>query len=312
MKGLSCKHILGTESLTPEDIQLILDTAESLREISSRPIKKVPTLRGRTIINLFFEPSTRTRTSFEIAGKRMSADVINISASTSSTVKGESLLDTAYNLQAMSPDILVVRHSDSGVPHMIASHINVPVINAGDGQHEHPSQALLDMLTIRQHTKKLEGLHVLIVGDIAHSRVARSNIHAMKKCGMKVTLVGPPTMMPIGIEKLGVNVSYNLAEAVVDADVIMMLRIQMERQKQHLFPSVREYANLFCLTTDKLKKARKDVLIMHPGPVNRGVEIALDVMESRHSVILHQVNNGVAVRMALMFLILGGGDETAH
>lgn len=312
MKGLSCKHILGTESLTPEDIQLILDTAESFREISTRPIKKVPTLRGRTIINLFFEPSTRTRTSFEIAGKRMSADVINISASSSSTVKGESLLDTAYNLEAMNPDILVIRHSDSGVPHMIASHINVPVINAGDGQHEHPSQALLDLLTIRQHTKKLEGLNVLIVGDIAHSRVARSNIHAMKKCGMNVTLVGPPTMIPLGIENLGVKVSYNLAEAVVDADVVMMLRIQMERQKQHLFPSVREYANLFCLTAEKLKKARKDVLIMHPGPVNRGVEISLDVMESRHSVILHQVNNGVAVRMALMYLILGGGDEIAH
>ncbi|CAI2718312.1 aspartate carbamoyltransferase catalytic subunit [Nitrospina watsonii] len=312
MTGLSCKHILGTEPLTAEDIQLILDTAESFREVSTRPIKKVPTLRGRTVINLFFEPSTRTRTSFEIAGKRMSADVINISGSTSSTVKGESLLDTAYNLEAMSPDILIVRHSESGVPHMIASHIKTPVINAGDGQHEHPSQALLDLLTIRQRVKKLDGLKVLIVGDIAHSRVARSNIHAMLKCGMQVTLVGPPTMIPVGIEQLGVRVSYNLADAVEDADVIMMLRIQMERQKQHLFSSIREYANLYCLTQDKLKKARKDVLIMHPGPVNRGVEIALDVMESRHSVILHQVNNGVAVRMALMFLILGGGDETAH
>jgi len=309
---LSCKHILGTEQLTRDDIKLILDTAESLKEISARPIKKVPTLRGRTIINLFFEPSTRTRTSFEIAGKRLSADVINISGSTSSTTKGESLLDTAYNLEAMSPDIIIVRHGSSGVPHMIASHINCPVINAGDGQHEHPSQALLDLLTIRQHTKKLEGLHALIVGDITHSRVARSNIHAMLKSGMKVTVVGPPTMIPIGIEKLGVSVSHNLEQALTDADVVMMLRIQMERQSQNLFPSLREYANLYCLTSDKLKNASKDILIMHPGPVNRGVEISLDVMESKHSVILHQVNNGVAVRMALMYLILGGSDEAAH
>jgi len=242
----------------------------------------------------------------------LSADVINISGSTSSTTKGESLLDTAYNLEAMSPDIIIVRHGSSGVPHMIASHINCPVINAGDGQHEHPSQALLDLLTIRQHTKKLEGLHALIVGDITHSRVARSNIHAMLKSGMKVTVVGPPTMIPIGIEKLGVSVSHNLEQALTDADVVMMLRIQMERQSQNLFPSLREYANLYCLTSDKLKNASKDILIMHPGPVNRGVEISLDVMESKHSVILHQVNNGVAVRMALMYLILGGSDEAAH
>ncbi len=309
---LSCKHILGTEQLTRDDIKLILDTAESFKEVSARPIKKVPTLRGRTIINLFFEPSTRTRTSFEIAGKRLSADVINISGSTTSTSKGETMLDTAYNLEAMNPDIIVVRHASSGVPHMIASHINCPIINAGDGQHEHPSQGLLDLLTIRQHTKKLEGLHALIVGDIAHSRVARSNIHAMLKCGMRVTLVGPPTMIPIGIEKMGVSVSYDLEKALVDADVVMMLRIQMERQSQNFFSSLREYSNLFCLTTEKLKKARKDVLIMHPGPVNRGVEISLDVMESKHSVILHQVNNGVAVRMALMYLILGGSDEASN
>ena len=306
------KDILGTESLSREEIEGILDTAVSFKEVSTRLIKKVPNLRGRTIINLFFEASTRTRTSFEIAGKRLSADVINISASTSSAVKGESLLDTAYNLEAMNPDLLIVRHGVSGAPHMIAKHIKCPVINAGDGAHEHPTQALLDLLTIREHSKQLAGLKVAIVGDIAHSRVARSNIHAMLKCGMEVTVVGPPTMIPVGIECLGVKVLHNLEEAVSQMDVVMMLRIQLERQNEGLFPSFREYSNQFCLTADKLKNSRKDILIMHPGPVNRGIEIALDIMEGPHSVILDQVNNGVALRMALMYLLLGGGSETDH
>ena len=310
--NLAAKDILGTEHLSREEIDAILDTAVSFKEVSTRQIKKVPTLRGRTIINLFFEASTRTRTSFEIAGKRLSADVINISGSTSSTVKGESLIDTAYNLEAMNPDILIVRHSISGVPHMIASHLKCPVINAGDGAHEHPTQALLDLLTIREHSEQLAGLKVAIVGDIAHSRVARSNIYAMLKCGMEVTVVGPPTMIPIDIECLGVKVLHDLQEAVSQVDVVMMLRIQLERQNESLFPSFREYSNLYCLTVDKLKHSRKDILIMHPGPVNRGVEIALDVMAGTHSVILDQVNNGVALRMALMYLLLGGGSETDH
>ena len=309
---LTHKDILGTESLSREEIEGILDIVVSFKEVSTRQIKKVPTLRGRTIINLFFEASTRTRTSFEIAGKRLSADVINISASTSSAVKGESLLDTAYNLEAMNPDLLIVRHGISGAPHMIASHVQCPVINAGDGAHEHPTQALLDLLTIREHTHQLDGLKVAIVGDIAHSRVARSNIHAMLKCGMEVLVVGPPTMIPVGIERLGVKVLHNLEEAVSQVDVVMMLRIQLERQNEGLFPSFREYSNLFCLTAEKLKNSRKDILIMHPGPVNRGIEIALDVMEGPHSVILDQVNNGVALRMALMYLLLGGGSETDH
>lgn len=310
--GFACKNILGTQHLSREDIYAILDTAESFQEISRRPIKKVPTLRGRTIINLFFEPSTRTRTSFEIAGKRLSADVINISGSTSSTVKGECLLDTAYNLEAMNPDILVVRHSSSGVPEMISRHIQCPVINAGDGTHEHPTQALLDLLTLREHKRNLEGLKVAIVGDITHSRVARSNIHAMLKLGMEVKVVGPPTMIPVGVENLGVTVAHDLTDGIKDVDAIMMLRIQMERQNQGLFPSFREYANLFCLTAQKLKNAKKDVLILHPGPVNRGVEIALDVLESTHSLVLNQVTNGVALRMALMYLLLGETDEISN
>ena len=288
---LSTKSILGMKELTKQDIQQILDTADSLKEISTRDIKKVPTLRGKTIINLFFEPSTRTRTSFEIAGKRMSADVINISGSTSSTAKGENLIDTARNLEAMNPDILVVRHHCSGAPELLAQHVSSPIINAGDGSHEHPSQALLDLLTIRDHKGYLEGLTVTIVGDINHSRVARSNIRAMQTMGMKVRVVGPPTLIPVGIERLGVEVSHNLAEGIKDADVIMVLRIQLERQKEGLLSSLREYSNYFCLTSETLTQARDDVLIIHPGPVNRGVEIALDVMESPRSLILNQVTN---------------------
>ncbi|HJO00395.1 MAG TPA: aspartate carbamoyltransferase catalytic subunit [Nitrospinaceae bacterium] len=306
------KSILGTNDLTKENILTILDTADTFKEISTRSIKKVPTLRGKTIINLFFEPSTRTRTSFEIAGKRLSADVINISGSTSSTVKGENLIDMAQNLEAMNPDILVIRHSHSGTAEMISRSIECPVINAGDGFHEHPSQALLDLQTIREAKGSLEGLKVAIVGDIAHSRVVRSNIYAMKTMGMEVRLVGPATMIPVDIQSFGVSVDYFLEEAIKDVDVIMMLRIQTERQNRYLLPSLREYSNLFCLTSKILEKAKDDVIIIHPGPVNRGVEIALDVMESEHSLILNQVTNGVAVRMALMYLLLGGSDDNIN
>lgn len=307
--SLKGKDILGTRDLTEEEIVDILDSADSFKEISEREIKKVPALRGRTIINLFLEPSTRTRTSFEIAGKRLSADVINVSGSASSLAKGETLIDTARNLEAMRPDILVIRHSSSGAPHMVAKLLKSSVINAGDGSHEHPSQALLDLLTIRQHKKDLKGLKVAIVGDISHSRVARSNIFAMNTLGMKVTVVGPPTMIPVEIEKLGVSVDYNLERAIRDVDVVLMLRIQLERQEQLLFSSLREYSNLYGLTSEKLKKARSDVLIIHPGPVNRGIEISPDVMDGPHSLILDQVTNGVAVRMALMYLLLGANLE---
>ena len=303
------KNLLGSQFLSQEDIITILDTTDSFKEISTRPIKKVPTLRGKTIINLFFEPSTRTRTSFEIAGKRLSADVINISGSSSSTVKGENLIDTALSLEAMSPDIMVVRHALSGASEMIAQSVQCPIINAGDGYHEHPTQALLDLYTIREAKKKLTGLNIVIVGDIAHSRVVRSNIFAMKTMGMNVKLVGPPTMIPVEIEKMGVDISYYLEEALVDADVIMVLRLQKERQSKYLLSTIREYSNLYCLTSKCLEKAKDDVLIFHPGPVNRGIEISLEVMKSKRSVILNQVTNGVAVRMALMYLLLGGKND---
>ncbi len=306
---ITLKNILGTRDLAREDISMILDTANAFKEISTRPIKKVPTLRGRTVINLFFEPSTRTRTSFEIAGKRLSADVINITGSSSSTVKGENLIDTARNLEAMNPDIIVIRHACAGAAELISHFTKSSIINAGDGAHEHPTQSLLDLLTIQEHKGSLEGLRVVIVGDIAHSRVVRSNIFAMKTMGMDVRLVGPPTMIPFEIERLGVEVSHNLAEAIRDADVIMMLRIQTERQNRFLLPSLREYSNLFCLTSEKLERAPEDILIIHPGPVNRGVEIALDVMQDKRSLILDQVTNGVAIRMALMYLLLGGSDN---
>ena len=306
------KNILGTKCLAEEEITTILDTADSFKEISTRPIKKVPTLRGKTIINLFFEPSTRTRASFEIAGKRLSADVINISGSSSSTVKGENLIDTALNLEAMHPDIMVVRHTLSGAPEMISQYVKCPIINAGDGYHEHPTQALLDLHTIREAKGSLRGLNIMIVGDIAHSRVVRSNIYAMKTMGMNVKLIGPPTMIPLGIEKMGVSIGYDLEGAIHDADVIMMLRLQKERQSRYLLSSIREYSNLYCLTSKFLEKAKDDVLIFHPGPVNRGIEISLDVMESERSLILTQVTNGVAVRMALMYLLLGGKNDNSN
>ena len=304
------KNILGINGLLKKDIITILDTADSFKEISTRSIKKVPTLRGRTVINLFFEPSTRTRTSFEIAGKRLSADVVNISGSTSSTIKGENLIDTVRNLEAMQPDIIVVRHSHSGTAQMVSQFIQCPVINAGDGFHEHPTQALLDLQTIRETKGSLENLNVAIVGDIAHSRVVRSNIYAMKTMGMNVKLVGPPTLIPIEIQNLGVSISYYLQDAVRDIDVIMILRIQTERQNEYLLSSLREYSNLYCLTSKILEQAKDDILIFHPGPVNRGIEISLDVMESTKSLILNQVTNGVAVRMALMYLLLGGNDDS--
>ena len=306
------KNILGTQCLTEDDITTILDTVDSFKEISTRPIKKVPTLRGKTVINLFFEPSTRTRTSFEIAGKRLSADVINIAGSSSSTVKGENLIDTALNLEAMHPDIMIVRHALSGAAEMISQFIECPIINAGDGYHEHPTQALLDLYTIRESKRNLEGLNVVIVGDIAHSRVVRSNIYAMKTMGMNVKLIGPPTMIPLEIEKMGVSVSYYLEDAIPNADVIMMLRLQKERQSKYLLSSIREYSNLYCLTSKFLEKAKDDVLIFHPGPVNRGIEISLDVMESDRSLILNQVTNGVALRMALMYLVLGGNNDRTN
>ena len=306
------KNILGTQCLTKDDITTILDTVDSFKEISTRPIKKVPTLRGKTVINLFFEPSTRTRTSFEIAGKRLSADVINIVGSSSSAVKGENFIDTALNLEAMHPDIMIVRHALSGAAEMISQFIECPIINAGDGYHEHPTQALLDLYTIRESKRNLEGLNVVIVGDIAHSRVVRSNIYAMKTMGMNVKLIGPPTMIPLEIEKMGVSVGYYLEDAIPNADVIMILRLQKERQSKYLLSSIREYSNLYCLTSKFLEKAKDDVLIFHPGPINRGIEISLDVMQSDRSLILNQVTNGVALRMALMYLVLGGNNDRTN
>ena len=300
------KHILGIEQLSAEDIGVILDTADNLKEINSRDIKKVPTLRGKTIINLFYEASTRTRTSFEIAGKRLSADTINITASASSVTKGETLEDTARNLEAMRPDIIVMRHSASGAPHYLAERVDCSIINAGDGAHEHPSQALLDMLTIRQHKGRLDGLKVAIIGDITHSRVARSNLYGLTRMGATVRLAGPGTMVPPGIERLGAEVYTDMREAIADADVVMMLRIQLERQGRTLLPSLREYARYYGINPGNLGLAKDDALIMHPGPLNRGVEISSYVADCGQSVILDQVENGVAVRMALLYLVSGG------
>jgi aspartate carbamoyltransferase catalytic subunit len=303
------KDLLGIKQLEPEEINLILETAETFKEISTRFIKKVPTLRGRTVVHLFYEPSTRTRTSFEIAAKRLSADTFNISASTSSIVKGETLLDTARNLEAMNPDVIVLRHSAAGAPHLLARHVQASVINAGDGMHEHPTQALLDLLTIKDKKETISGQTVAIIGDIAHSRVARSNIWALTKMGARVLVAGPTTMIPHDLDKLGVEVFYRLEDVIPEADVIMMLRIQLERQGQMLLPSLREYARVFGLNEDKLSRAKPDVLIMHPGPINRGVEISPAVADGPYSVILDQVNNGVAVRMALLYLLIGGEKD---
>ncbi len=300
------RDLLGIEDLTADEIRYILDAVPPFKEISERDIKKVPTLRGKTIINLFFEPSTRTRTSFEIAGKRLSADVINISVATSSVSKGESLRDTAENLQAMQADVLVVRHSAAGVPHLLARYLPSPVINAGDGAHEHPTQALLDLYTLQEKWGTLTGHTVLIVGDIAASRVARSNMLAMRKLGMQVCVCGPRTMLPIGIEQMGVECTSDFDAAIQGADAVMMLRIQRERHGEVLFPTLQEYAERYCLTSERLRRAKSGVLVMHPGPMNRGVEIAPEVADGLESVILTQVTNGVAVRMALLYLLLGG------
>ncbi len=314
MTAWTRKDLLGIAELSREEIELVLDTAESFREVAERPIKKVPTLRGQTVVNLFFEASTRTRSSFEIAEKRLSADNLNFSTAGSALEKGESLVDTALNLQAMAPDLIVIRHRHPGVPHLLARRLRAGVINAGDGAHEHPTQALLDAFTIRQRKGRLAGLEVAMVGDIEHSRVVRSNIHLLGKLGARVTVAGPRTMMPVGIERLGVRVAHDLEEAITGADVIMMLRIQLERQSRARFPSVREYFNLFGLTAERLARARKDVIILHPGPMNRGVEIASEVADGPYSVILEQVANGVAVRMAVLYLLAGvrpGGEGAA-
>jgi len=302
---LQSKDLLTIEQLNVDEINLILDTAESMKEISTRDIKKVPTLRGKTVINLFYEPSTRTRTSFEIAGKRLSADVVNISTSVSSMVKGETLKDTGRNLQAMNPDLVVIRHSVAGAPRILADSLSASIINAGDGAHAHPTQALLDAFTIKEKKGTIKGLKVAIIGDITHSRVARSNIHALNKLGAEVIVYGPFTMIPHYIEKMGVTLASCMEEAIKDVDVIMMLRIQLERQSKFLIPSLREYSTFFGLNLDRIAKAKEDVLIMHPGPINRGVEISPEVADGPYALILEQVTNGVAVRMALLYLLIG-------
>ncbi len=303
------KHLLGIQNLTQSEILNILDTAESMYEISTREVKKVPTLRGKTIINLFFEPSTRTRSSFELAAKRLSADIVNFSKSASAVVKGESLKDTVLNLEAMNPDAIIIRHASSGAPYYISTFCRSHVLNAGDGSHEHPTQALLDAFTIRQRKKKFEGLKIVIAGDILHSRVARSNIFCLNKLGTKVVLSGPPPLLPPKFKQLGVGVGYDFYKNWKDADVIMMLRIQLERQQRNYFPSLREYRNLYSLTRKRFRRARRSAIIMHPGPINRGVEISADMADSVKSVILRQVENGIAVRMAILYLLLGGKER---
>ncbi len=304
------KHnLIDIQSLSQEEIEMVLETAKSFKEVSTREVKKVPTLRGKTVVLLFFEPSTRTRTSFELAAKRLSADTINITATSSSLSKGESILDTVKNIEAMNVDMMVVRHPSSGVPQILAEHLKSSIINAGDGCREHPTQALLDMFTIKERFGKIEGLNVGIVGDILHSRVARSNIFGLIKLGAKVTLCGPSTLMPIGIEKLGVNMSFDLQKVIKQSDVLILLRLQMERQQEKFLPSIREYARIFGVNKEKLKSAKKNILIMHPGPTNRGVELSADVADGEYSVILDQVTNGVAIRMAILYLLLGTKEQ---
>ncbi len=305
------KDLVGIADLSITEIEMILDTAESFREVALRPIKKVPALRGRTVLNLFFEPSTRTRSSFELAEKRLSADSLNFSGSGSALSKGETLIDTARNLEAMAPDLVVIRHRHPGVPHLLAGRIESGVINAGDGAHEHPTQALLDAFTIRRQKGRLAGLKVVIAGDVEHSRVVRSNIHLLGKMGAEVTVAGLRTMMPVGVEKMGVRTSFDLDEAVSGADVVMMLRVQLERHGRALFPSVREYHRLFALTPERLERAREDAIVMHPGPMNRGTEISSVVADGERSVILEQVANGVAVRMAVLYLLSAARGGTA-
>jgi aspartate carbamoyltransferase catalytic subunit len=307
---LRSPHLLGIEPLTADEITLILDTAEGFSDIATREIKKVPTLRGKTVVNFFVEPSTRTRSSFELAEKRLSADSLNFSTSTSSLVKGETLLDTLRNLEAMSPDFIVLRHSEAGAPHFLARYGSTSIVNAGDGAHEHPTQALLDAFTIRHRKRRFAGLKVAIVGDILHSRVARSNVLLLTKMGADVVLCGPPTLLPRGLERLGARVTYRMDEAIEGADVVMMLRIQRERMKGGFFPSLREYATFYGLDVQRLKRAAGDAIVMHPGPINRGVEIEPSVADGPRAVILDQVARGVAIRMAVLYLLAGG--ETAE
>ena len=307
--ALRRKDLLGIAELSAQEIELVLDTAEAMKEVGTRPIKKVPALRGKTVINLFYEPSTRTRTSFEIAEKRLSADTLNIAIGTSSVVKGETLADTALNLEAMSPDMIVLRHASSGACHFLSRVCRSAIINAGDGMHEHPTQALLDAFTIRERKKRLAGLKIAIIGDLLHSRVLRSNIHLLTKLGANVWGCGPPTLIPTDIRRFGVTPTSVVDDAVRDADVIMLLRIQLERMEGAYFPSLREYFRVFGMTESRMLLARPDVMIMHPGPMNRGVEIASEVADGPYSVILDQVANGVAVRMAVLYLLAGGAEH---
>jgi aspartate carbamoyltransferase catalytic subunit len=309
--SLRSKDLLGIAELTPEEILLILDTAEAMKEISQRQIKKVPALRGRTVVNLFFEPSTRTRTSFEIAEKRLSADTLGVAIGTSSVVKGETLVDTARNIEAMGPSMIVLRHAASGAAHLLARLCRSPIINAGDGLHEHPTQALLDGFTIRERKGRIAGLKVAIVGDLLHSRVLRSNVLLLTKLGAQVWVCGPPTLIPMGLDRLGVTTTTSVEAAVEGADVVMMLRIQLERMEGGFFPSLREYFRVFGMTEARLARARPDVIVMHPGPINRGVEISSEVADGPYSVILDQVANGVATRMAVLYLLAGGVPDEA-
>lgn len=303
------KDLLGLQELSAEEIMLILDTAGPMKDIISRPIKKVPVLRGKTIVTMFYEPSTRTRTSFELAGKYLSADTVNLSMSTSSVQKGETMKDTAKTIEAMGADVLIMRHEATGAPHFMAKCVSSRVINAGDGMHEHPTQALLDLFTIKEKKGTIEGLTVAILGDILHSRVARSNIWGLTKLGARVRVVGPSTLLPEYIKKMGVEIYHNVEEALKDADVINVLRLQKERQKKGLLPSMREYSRLFCLTAERLKLAKPDVLVLHPGPMNRGIEIASEVADGLQAAINEQVTNGVAVRMAILYLLMGGNTD---
>jgi aspartate carbamoyltransferase catalytic subunit len=300
------KHLLDIQSLTADEINTVLDTARAFKAVGERAIKKVPALRGKTVVNLFIEPSTRTRISFELAAMRLTADVINFTAEASSLKKGETLKDTARNLQALNADIIIIRHSATGAPHFLSRFLDASVINAGDGAHEHPTQALLDTFTIREKKGRIEGLKVTILGDILYSRVARSNIWALTKLGAKVTLCGPSTLVPTVFERLGCRVTYQVEEAIAEADIINLLRIQHERQRKTMFPSINEYTASFGLNKARLAKTKPDVLIMHPGPINRGVEIDSEVADCGRSVILEQVTNGLAVRMAVLFLVNGG------
>jgi aspartate carbamoyltransferase catalytic subunit len=302
---LKNKDLLGIKELSAEEINLTLDTAGGFKDVIGRDIKKVPALRGKTAVNLFFEPSTRTRTSFELAAKRLSMDVINFAIPMSSVVKGESLIDTALTVQALGADFIIIRHSSSGVPHLLSTKVKASIINAGDGTDEHPTQALLDAFTIKEKKGKIDGLEIAIVGDIAHSRVAKSNIYCLKKLGAKVRLIGPPTLIPEKIQELGVTVFHSMEEGLKNLDVLMMLRIQMERQGKGFFPSTDEYAKNWCLTTERLSLAKDDAIVMHPGPMNRGIEIVSEIADGPRSVILEQVTNGIAVRMAVMYLLAG-------